>query len=216
MCSMKKIILFTTWMIIAQLVQAQILAEWTQQTKTQIRYLVEQIGAFQSYLGYVKKGYDVAHKGLAVIENIKNGDWTLHKDFIGSLKAVNPAISKYSRVADIKAMQVRIVKESRSLLSECKKSGRFNLAETDYLQSICNHLLIECLKSIDELVMIITPGELAMRDDERIKRIEKIYADMQDKQTFMASFGRRTILLSRQREHEQNEILLSEKLNGLQ
>ena len=213
---MKKIILFTTWMIIAQLAQAQILAEWTQQKKTQIRYLVEQIAAFQSYLGYVKKGYDVAHNGLAVIEKIKDGDWTLHKDFFGSLKAVNPSISKYSKVADIIAMQVRIVKESRYLLRECKKSSRFNLMETDYLQSICNHLLIECLKNIDELAMIITAGELEMRDDERIKRIEKIYADMRDKQTFLASFGNRTILLSKQRQHEQNEILLSEKLNGLQ
>ena len=81
---------------------SQTTAEWTQQKKTQIKYLVQQIIAFQTYLIYVKKGYDIAHKGITTVQNIKNGEWNLHKDFFGSLKMVNPSIEKYAKVVSTK------------------------------------------------------------------------------------------------------------------
>lgn len=193
----------------------QTTAEWTQQKKTQIKYLLEQIAGFQTYLGYAKKGYEIAHKGLTTVQDIKNGEWNLHKDFFSSLKNVNPSITKYAKVADIVAMQLRIVKQAKALLRQCRKDGQLTSSEIDYLQKVCDNLLAECLKNIDELMMVITSGGLEMKDDERIKRIEKVYADMLDKQAFLASFGNRAILLSKQRQHERNEIYLSEKLNGL-
>ena len=36
---------------------------------------------------------------------------------------------------------------------------------------------------------LITDGEQQMKDDERIKRIDKLYADMQDKQMFVQVFS---------------------------
>jgi len=86
----------------------QTFEEWTQQKKTQKKYLLQQIAALQLYLGYVKKGYEVVNKGLITVRNIKNGDFNLHRDFLGSLKRVNPKIKKYAKVADIIAYQVRI------------------------------------------------------------------------------------------------------------
>ena len=196
-------------------IKGQTTAEWTQQDETQIKYLIEQISAFQTYLGYVKKGYDIAHKGLTTVQKIKNGEWNLHKDFFGSLKNVNPSIAGYAKVADIVAMQIKIVKRTKALINQCGKDGQFTNQEIGYLETVCDNLLTECLKNLDELMMVITSGELEMKDNERIKRIEQIYADMQDKQTFLVSFGNKAILLSKQRQHEQNEIFLSEKLNAV-
>ena len=51
---------------------AQTLAEWTQQNKTQIKYLVEQIAALQAYALVAEKGYSIAKTGLNAIGNIKN------------------------------------------------------------------------------------------------------------------------------------------------
>ena len=212
---MTKLLLLILVLVSATSIKGQTTAEWTQQDETQIKYLVEQISAFQTYLGYVKKGYDIAHKGLATVQNIKNGEWNLHKDFFGSLKNVNPSIMGYAKVADIIAMQIKIVKRTKSLINQCGKDGQFTNQEIGYLEKVCDNLLTDCLKNIDELMMVITSGELEMKDDERIKRIEKIYADMQDKQTFLVSFGNKAILLSKQRQHEQNEIFLSEKLNAV-
>ncbi|MBK6993319.1 MAG: hypothetical protein IPH34_16520 [Chitinophagaceae bacterium] len=71
------------------------------------------------------------------------------------------------------------------------------------------------MKTIDELFMVITSGELEMKDDERLKRIDKLYADMQDKYSFCSSFSEEMGLLSVQRMGEQMEINRSKILNDL-
>jgi hypothetical protein len=60
---MRKIISMLFIIAISTNANAQTWREWTKQKETQIKYLVEQIAAFQTYLGYVKQGYDIAHKG---------------------------------------------------------------------------------------------------------------------------------------------------------
>jgi len=212
---MKTIILLLFVLVMSNISFSQTAAEWTQQKKTQRKYLLQQIVALQTYLGFVKKGYDIAHKAISTVQNIKNGEWNLHKDFFGSLSVVNPAIKKYAKVADIIAMQVRMVKQVRSLIQESRNRGLLNLEEIDYVVKACDHLLSECLKNTEELIMIITSGELQMKDEERIKRIETIYTAMQDKSVFFQSFGNSITMLSNQRIYEKLEVEVSEKLNGL-
>ena len=196
-------------------VKAQNWEEWTQQKKTQKKYLMQQIAALQVYIGYAKKGYDVANKGLTTIRNIKNGDLNLHRDFFGSLKRANPKIKKYAKVADIIAYQLRIVKETNKTLQGIRETGQFTSEELDYCKMVFDNLLVDCLKSIDELFLVITSGELEMKDDERIKRINALYADMQNKYAFSSSFSEEMGLLSVQRLGEQIEINRSKILNGL-
>jgi hypothetical protein len=64
-------------------------------------------------------------------------------------------------------------------------------------------------------MMVITSGELQMKDDERINRIEKIYTDMQEKVAFLGYFGSSVFRLSKSRLHEKFEIALSQQLNGV-
>lgn len=194
----------------------QTFEEWAQQKKTQKKYLLQQIAALQVYIGYVKKGYNVMNKGLTTIRNIKNGDLNLHRDFFGSLKQVNPKIKKYAKVADIIAYQLRIMKETNKTLQGIRETGQFTTGELDYCKTVFDNLLEECLKSIDELFLVITSGEFEMKDDERIKRINALYADMQNKYAFSSSFSEEMGLLSVQRLGEQIEINRSKILNGLQ
>jgi hypothetical protein len=210
---MKKIITVLIIIAIMAKANAQNGEEWTRQKETQIKYLVEQIAAFQTYLDYLRQGYDIAIKGITIVQNIKNGEWNLHKDFLGSLKMINPSIKNYAKVADIIAMQVRLIRRANALIEKCRQSGQFTFEELDYLQGVCNRLLSECLKNIDELVMVITSGELQMMDDERLKRIENLYMDIQQKQEFFGSFDSSLIRLSKNRLREKLEIGLSKKLN---
>ncbi|MEP7375300.1 MAG: hypothetical protein ABI675_18005 [Chitinophagaceae bacterium] len=196
-------------------VGAQNSQEWTQQRKTQKKYLLQQIAALQVYLGYVKKGYTVAGKGLTTIRNIKNGDFNLHRDFIGSLKQVNPKIKKYTKVVNIIAYQARIIKETKKTLQGIREAGQFTTDELDYCKVVFDNLLEECLKNMDELFLLISSGKLEMKDDERIKRIDALYADMQNKYAFSSSFSDEMGLLSVQRIGEQIEINRSKILNGL-
>jgi hypothetical protein len=202
-------------LVFSILANAQTLAEWTQQKKTQIQYLLDQLAANKVSIDYLEKGYEIARTGLNTIQNIKKGDFNLHLDFFGSLEIVNPKIKTYTRVADIIAYQVRIVKNISKTIKNLKESGQFNTDELDYSKAVFENLLDECVKNVDELYLVITSGALQMTDDERIKLIDQLYTDMQDKYSFCQSFSEERSVLAIQRLGEQLEIKFSKQLNGV-
>ena len=210
-----KIYILILSLVFSILANAQTLAEWTQQKKTQIQYLLDQIAANKVSIDYLEKGYEIARTGLNTIQNIKNGDFNLHRDFFGSLEIVNPKIKTYTRVADIIAYQVRIVKNIGTTIKNLKESGQFNADELDYSKAVFENLLDECLKNVDELYLVITSDELQMTDDERIKRIDQLYTDMQDKYSFCQSFSKECSVIALQRLGEQLEIKFSKQLNNV-
>lgn len=189
-----------------QMLYAQNWNEWFEQKKTQKKYLLQQIAALKIYLGYLEKGYDIANKGLKTIHEIKKGDFDLHSQFFNSLKLVNPNIQKWAKVADIITYELRIIKIAKENIGSMKANGRFTNEELDYCKMVFDNLLFECLGNIDELVMITTSGELEMKDDERMKRIDQFYEDMRDKYSFTCSFSNDISLLSFQRMDEQSAI----------
>jgi hypothetical protein len=211
-----KTLLIITMLFVSIWCRAQTVAEWMSQKKTQIRYLLEQIVANKVYIEYVGKGYSIARKGLNTIQNIKKGDFDLHRDFIGSLSNVNPKIKSYTRVADIIAYQLRIVKNAGTVVKNLRESNQFSTDELDYSKAVFDRLLEDCLKNMDELFLIITSVELKMKDDERIKRIDRLYLDMQDKYSFCQSYSEECSVLAIQRLSEQFEITRSKQLNGLE
>lgn len=193
---------------------AQTWEEWTQQKQTRIKRLLEQIVANKVYIEYAKKGYKIVSDGLHTIRDTKKGDFRIHLGHIDSLKIVNPKIKNWIKVADIITYQTRISNTGKQAIDAVRQSRQFTNAELGYCKKVFDNLLEECLKSIDELVMVITNGATEMTDDERIKRIEKIYLDMQDKSSFASSFSNEMSLLVIQRLTEQAELNYSKKLNG--
>ena len=211
----KVVLILLVLMACFKSLSAQNFDEWFHQKKTQIKYLLQQIAANEMYIQYLQKGYKIAESGLTTINDIKHGDFNLHNDFFTSLKTVNPKIKGLAKVADIIALQLQIVKEAKSALQHIRASDQFTSTEVTYLQNVFNHLLDECSKDINDLLMVITSGETEMTDDERIKRIDKIYADMQDKLSFSRSFTSGAAMLAMQRRQEKTDVMVSKKLNGV-
>jgi hypothetical protein len=212
---MKKLLLLSIVILIVQNLSAQTWAEWFRQKGTQKKYLLQQIAALQVYSGYVSKGYAIAKNGLNTIKDIKNGDFNLHNNYFTSLVTVNPKVKNYKKVAEIIAIQISIAKQSGTAIKNFRGNQHFNDAEINYLQNVFSNLLAECSKNLDELFNLITNGNLQMKDDERIRAIDRLYADMQDKQQFARSFCNSAAGLSVQRSNEANDIIISKKLNGL-
>ena len=127
-------------------VAAQTFAEWFRQKATQKKYLIQQIAALQVYIGYVSKGYSIAKKGLNTIQDIKHGDFDLHKNYFSSLASVNPTIKRYTRVADIISLEINIVRQTASVIWYCKESNQLTLSELTYLQNVFDQLLSDCSK----------------------------------------------------------------------
>ena len=212
---MKKLLIISIIVWCAQTLSAQTSAEWFRQKATQKKYLLQQIAALQVYSDYLSKGYFIAKNGLNTIKNIKNGDLLQHSNYFTSLKSVNPQIKRYKKVADIIALQISIAMQSDNAIKTFRNNHHFTPTEINYLQGVFNMLLSDCAKNLDELLNLITNGNLQMEDDERIKAIDRIYVDMQDKQQFVRAFINNAAGLSIQRSNEENEIIISKKLNGL-
>jgi hypothetical protein len=81
------------------LVKAQTVKEWTQQKKTQIEYLLQQIAAQQIYLGYLKKGYTIVQKGSGLIRAVKDGRFQLDKAHFDGLININPTVARLVEAA---------------------------------------------------------------------------------------------------------------------
>ncbi len=212
---MKKPLVFILISIFSTSVNAQTFGEWFRQKATQKKYLLQQIASLQVYIGYVQKGSSIAHDGLNFIGNLKKGDLNLHADYFNSLKAVNPCIKKYSRVADIIALQLEIVSVYKNAFRHVQKSKALNGDELSYINAVFNNLIDACTGTIDELTTIITNDQLQLKDDERIERIAALYNDMQSKYSFVKSFAAEAKILAVSRLKEQNDVETSRTINGI-
>jgi hypothetical protein len=203
------IILLLTLSLVDLTAQTPKFKEWVKQKKTQKEYLISQVALLQLYLGYLKKGYDIANKGLTTIHNIKNGDFNLHRDFFGSLKNVNPHLSNSAKVADIIAFQVYIMQNMKRVDAYCRNNEHFTADEAYYVSKVYKNMLYLSDVNISELLTIVRSNETEMKDDERLMRINKLYDDMLDKHAFVKSFDRdvRVIASEREREKRANQML---------
>ncbi len=212
---MKRLFTLVLFALLSSGAKSQTFAEWFRQGATQKKYLLQQIAGLQLYIGYVQKSYSIAKQGLNTISDIKNGEFNLHKHYFNSLKSVNPKIKDYSKVADIIELQVNIMKVYKEAGRQVKHSGTFNGDEISYINGVFERLINDCTKVIDELITVTGSGQLEMKDDERLKRIDALYSDMEDKYIFIQSFSNEAKLLAASRIEEQNDIQSSRAINGI-
>ena len=173
----------------------------------------EKLSQFKKILQEMYDGYKVLHQGYTAVKDVSQGSFDLHKSFLDALLEVSPAVKNYKRIADIIDYQARIVKEYKTAFNQFKSDKSFTPEEIDYMSKVYAGLLDRSLKSLDELVMVITSGTLRMSDDERLQAIDKIYNGIVDQFSFLRDFNSSTSVLSLQRRSEQAEIETSKLLS---
>ncbi|ASZ09578.1 hypothetical protein [Chitinophaga sp. MD30] len=176
---------------------------------------IEKLAQFKQILSDMKKGYEILSGGYNTIKNISEGNFSLHKAFLDGLMEVSPAVRNYRRVADITNYQIILVKEYRKAYERFRQDNNFNADELAYLGRVYDNLFKESLRNLDELLTVITTGKARMSDDERLQAIDRIYADMQDKLTFLRHFNNNTTILAVQRAKERNDAQTIRKIYGL-
>ncbi|WP_316840047.1 hypothetical protein [Pedobacter gandavensis] len=199
---MKFLLVFICLMNAISPCHAQTWAEFFKQKKTQKKYLLQQIVALEVYVGYLNKGYKIVDGGLTTIKDISNGEFKLHDSFINSLKQVSPVIRKDARIAEIISLQIGILKSFTGI----KSSSFLSADNIAYISLVADGIATECYADLEELLLVITTGKLEMKEDERLKRLDKIYKSMLDKSGFTQDFCNHTAQLIRQKQLEQMEI----------
>ena len=211
---MKKLRLIAIVILLSPVACAQKAGEWTQQKKTQIKYLLRQIAALQAYALVAEKGYHIARSGLNAIGNIKKGDVSLHTEYLSSLKKVNTNVTAYTKIAGIIAMQVEMVKYCRRQRLNFSKSGEFTDEEIHYATTVFENVMAGSVSLIDELVTLTTGGTFQMNDNERIKNIDKLYDEMQDRSRFAQHFANDYNRVALQRLKEEHDVDVGRLLYG--
>jgi len=185
------------------------------QKKTKLKYIAQQIAAFQVYAGYVQKGYTIAEEGWGLIDDIKNSDFDLHNNYFNSLKTVNTSIAGYDKIDETKSVKENIESVSDGISSFIKDNDYIQEQEKQYISNVINHLLQTCEDATGELAIITSNGNVEMKDDERINRINAIHQDMQDKYAFVKHFERTVKLLSLSRERDADDAADIKLLNDI-
>lgn len=190
---------------------AQTWGEWFNQKNTQRKYLLEQIAALKVYTTYLKKGYNVAKDGTKLIGDIKDGDFSLHKNYFGSLKSINPDVRKQDKVERILSMQTDMSRLRQQIVNHATESNWLSTDERQLIGKRCADLAAEASKDLDELSLLITEGEMEMTDDERIAGIARLYLGMQDKYALQKRMHKNILALtdSRQRQSRDMQTLRS-------
>jgi len=181
----------------------------------QIKLYLQQIAANQVYIEYLQKGYSIAKKGLTFIGDIKNGHFSLDKDFFGSLTNINPKVKNYAKVADIIAYNIRIVQQFKTALRQARQTELFTSEEQSYLESVFSNVTDGCTGIIDVLTILIKTSGVKMSDDERIRRIDALYEEMQDRYVFCNSFCSSLQVQAIQREKEANDTEMMRGIYGI-
>ncbi|MFV8347571.1 hypothetical protein [Flavobacterium sp. ZB4P13] len=204
---MKKIVLF---LLLAGFINGNIYAQSKQRQE-----LLKQIAALQMYIGYAKKGYSIVKKGLNTVSNFKRGEFNLHTDYFNSLKTVNPKIKKYARVAEIIALQIKIIKSYGTIYGQVQQNDLFHGDEVDYIKRVFDRLVENCDDNLEELLTIVTDGQLEMKDNERLKRIDALYENMLESYIFCESFSDQTRMMSLSRSTNFKDVKTSRVLQGV-
>jgi hypothetical protein len=156
---------------------------------------LQKLNQFRAILTNMYKGYQILTKGYNTIKDLAEGNFKLHQIFLDGLLEASPTVKKYKHVGDIITLQLQLIKEYKSSFRQFISAGVFNTDEIQYLQDVYQNLVDRSLKNLDELLMIITSGQLRMNDAERLNAIDRIYADMQDKIQFLRYFNDKSTLV---------------------
>ena len=186
------------------------------QKKTQTEYLIKQIAALKIYFQYLKKGYEIAGKGLHTVGDIKNGSFDLDKGYLNSLKQVSPVVRNSPKADDILLYHHHVKVDFRKLYEDCKSDENLTNEEIRYIQAVYANMLRECKASLDELDLIVTAGETEMNEDERLQRLDKVYLDILEKYSFTQDFAGGTRLLCLERAKDKHQVNGSINLHTIQ
>ena len=181
----------------------------------QIVINMEKLIQFEAILDNMYKGYVILDRGYNTVKNMAEGNFSVHDIFINGLFLINPAIREYRRIPYIISYQQFLMKEHKRYFEQFKNDPNYTLQDIQYMANVYSFLVKTSLRNLDELLMITTAANLQMSDEERLRAIDRIYYEMEEKVSFLRYFNNSARLMGIQRARERNDAAVLNKLHGL-
>jgi hypothetical protein len=173
------------------------------------------LGDLKHTLTDMYKGYEIINKGYSTIRDIAKGNFNLHELYLDGLLAVSPAVASYPKVTGIIQAEYSIVSDYRTASRRWQADGHFTVSELNYISQTYSMLIQQSGKAIDELVMVLTAGELRMSDAERMGAIDGIYGDITGQLGFLRRFDTGVSVQAIQRLKAAGDIVTLRQLYGI-
>lgn len=175
----------------------------------------EKLQTLEKMLDNMYMGYKILDNGYTTIKKIAEGDYSIHQAFLDGLMAVNPSVRNYKRIPLIIEYQKLLVQEYKRAWKQLKNDPNLTIDEIFYIESVYKFILQASIRNLDDLAMIITATKLRMSDDERMRAIDNIFFDMENRMVFLRGFNNDTRLLAIQRAFANNNQQNVKKLYGV-
>lgn len=168
---------------------------------------LQKLNQLREVLSQLKKGYDILTQGYNTVKNLSQGNFNLHQEFLDKQLQISPAVKGYIRIADIVSLQLKIVARSREAFTARQDSRLFGVEEVAYLAAVYADIIDRSRKNLDELLLVITAGQLRMNEEQRIKAIDRIYESMKEKMDFVVYFNKNGSIMELQRKKQMDELI---------
>lgn len=184
---MNKWLLLMACVLPAHLAPAQLVKELLQQKKTQLAYLSKQIAALQGYAALGKSGYSVVSDGIRMVGVIKSSETGLHRAFFNHQNTVSNGVAHDFRILEIISLQVEIAQQWKHCFAQLRRHPPGSW-EPGYAERVFGALMKGCARDIGSLSDLVSPGKLALGEEERRRRIGSIYQDVMQRYIFTRHF----------------------------
>lgn len=201
------------WLVILMMLLLNNVVTAQEQEAKQLLLNFEKLMQFRKILKNMYDGWKVIDKGYKTIKDISSGNFKLHKGFLDALMEVSPAVRNYHKVKDIVQYQTLIVKQYKLAFERFRSDDVFTNDEISYIGKVYANLFTESLKNMDELLLVITAGELRMNDEQRLQAIDRIHSNIEDQFFFLQDFNSSTSYLAMQRKAEKVEVEMGRRLS---
>jgi hypothetical protein len=213
---MKTIKLTMLLLIAVTSLHAQFLGSFFSQQSEKEKLMVTQIAEYGVYLHALKTGYNITEIGLNTAQQLKGGTFNLHTAYFNSLAQVNPVVQNNPKGKAIVTLAAKIGDLLATEINWQHQQKQLSATELAYLQKVQDNLLTKCQADVAETGDLLTPGKLQMTDQERLARLDKLYAGMQDKYAFASSFMNKCHTLGISRAQAKSSKSQLKQLYGIQ
>lgn len=138
----------------------------------QLRLDLEKLVQFKLILSQMKQGYQTLQNGYNAVRDAAKGNYHLHSSYLNGLWKVNASVKNAPALKRIIDNHTILSKEYRVWFSRVRAMGVFKAAELSVIQDSCRQMIAVLSDHLDQLQILLTPGQLRMSDGERMAAIE--------------------------------------------
>ena len=194
--------------------RAQFLGGIFSQGTTELNDNTTQILVLEELGATGQQDYAGLENGLTGMGQIHGAEYALHRDYFGSLSAVNPVVAGMPEVADIVQTVPAGLGSLGAAIGRWGGASGMTTAELGAVVSLDSSLSRLEASELAALQVVLTAGQLVMTDAERMARVRAIDRTVQEQYLFILQTCAESDLLVARRRQAAGEagtgLLLSE------